>query len=180
MLGVSATPVNDALSRLVGEQFLGLETRKGYYVRDYSCSELVDLMATRAAIEGMAARLACEHASDEDLLGLRSYFAPFEPFASPVDEATTRDYSRADVLFHQRIVALSANALLDDLYTRVGYVMKCNVHGLIRSPDATIGEHRAIVEAMLVRDTVASQHLLTEHVMRSRAVLEAGCSKKSS
>lgn len=171
-LGVSQTPINDALSRLLGEQFIEQETRKGYFVKEFSCGELVDLFATRAAIEGMGARLAVERSSDHELTRLRSFVESFDESIALDDPSA---YSQVDIDFHTYVISLSRNAMLVGIYERYGYMLKANLQGLVRGPSATLPEHRAIIEALIARDGTNAQNLMTEHIMRSREVLRRSC-----
>jgi DNA-binding GntR family transcriptional regulator len=171
-LDVSQTPINDALSRLYGEGYLELEPRKGYAVRHFRCRELVDLFAARAAIEGMAARLAAAEA-DADVTGrLRSFFSRY---GHPVPEADTHEYALEDTRFHEAIIHISGNPILTEQYDRFGYILKSNLRGLVRPPSATLGGHRALIEAIISGDQHSAQSLMTEHIMRSRDVLSERC-----
>lgn len=64
MLGVSQTPINDALSRLAGEKFIEQKSRQGYFVRAFSDAELCALFEVRGGLEGVAIRLCAENAGD--------------------------------------------------------------------------------------------------------------------
>ncbi len=172
LLGVSQTPINDALSRLLGEQFIEQEVRKGYFVKEYSCSELVDLFATRAAIEGMGARLAVERAESEELVRIRTFVESFDEAIAMEDETA---YSQVDIDFHTCIMSLSRNSMLVGIYERYGYMLKANLYGLVRPPADTLPEHRAIIEALISRDGANAQNLMTEHIMRSREILRKNC-----
>ena len=75
---ISLTPINDALNRLVGENYLVQYPRKGFFVKEFSAKELCDLFEIRAGLEGIAIRLCCEKASNEELNELRHTFDIFE------------------------------------------------------------------------------------------------------
>lgn len=171
-LGVSQTPINDALNRLLGEQYLEYETRTGYFIKVFTCKELEDLFATRAGIEGIAVFLCATEAGQSDLTSLGRYF---ESFSLPMSPEETTRYTHVDVQFHTRLVELSGNSMLVDLYERFGYMIKSNMPGLMRSPDETLEEHNQIVDALTKRNGKRAQALMTDHIMKSRVAVRGRC-----
>lgn len=177
-LGVSLTPVNEALARLTGERFVdrrGSGERKdpiGLYVRTLPQDELAHLFAVRAGLEGIAARLCVERAVQggrspgyEDLC---QRFSAFEP---PFDEAKREAYLQEDVRFHEGIIEQSANPVLADIDGNLGCVHRSWIRGLVRSPEETLPEHRAIIAAFRALDADLAQSLLMLHNLRSRDTL---------
>jgi DNA-binding GntR family transcriptional regulator len=164
-LGVSQTPINDALSKLVGEKFIGQISRQGFFVRDYSNYELSYLFEVRASLEGMAIRLCVERADAELLNQLINAFAGF---SFPIPEEQAGDYFRADKLFHENIINFSGNPFLFDLARTSGYLIKSNQKGLVRSPNETWSEHQAVIDAIIGRDAVKAQEHLIRHLLISR------------
>ncbi|MFW5843064.1 MAG: GntR family transcriptional regulator [Spirochaetota bacterium] len=170
MLGVSQTPINDALSRLAGEKFVVQESRRGYFVRSPSTRELVDLFAARAALEGMAARLCAEEAQSEQLEEIASCFADFH---FPLSDEEYERYSVNDKHFHNLIVRCSCNSAIIEMSELFGVIIKSNQLGLVRPPSATIDEHRALIAALRARNPQEAQKVMTEHHLRSRDVLKS-------
>ena len=76
--GISRTPVREAMAQLEREGFVRSVPRRGVYVVRKTKQEVIELIQAWAALESMAARLITEHASDEDIAGLRRMFATFE------------------------------------------------------------------------------------------------------
>ena len=66
-LGVSRTPLREAINRLAMEGFLRIVPRKGVYVIKKSKNEIIEILLVRAALEGMAARLATRHVTEKDI-----------------------------------------------------------------------------------------------------------------
>ena len=77
-LGVSRTPVRQALARLQHEGLVQIMPRRGVLIVRKSKAEITDMIRAWAALESMAARLVCERASDEEISNLRDLFASFE------------------------------------------------------------------------------------------------------
>ncbi len=172
LLGVSQTPINDALNRLAGQRFIEQRTRRGYYVRRYSCKEIIDLFAARGAVEGMATRLAVENASEWEITQLTELFTGFHP---PLTQTEYTEYEKADREFHSSLIRLSGNDMIREMNEEFGYIGKAATKGLIRPPEETITEHRAIIGAIQTRNAKLAADLMVEHHMRTREVLIQTC-----
>ncbi len=183
-LGVSLTPVNEAIARLVGERFIErrVSSRKedeGLFVPKWPEDELVHIFAVRAGLEGIAAMLCVERISSGDSPTLFELICDcFSTMDSPFDEAKTALYLAEDKKFHESIIQCAANPVLTDLDTNIGCVHRSWIKGLIRPPDETLPEHRAIIAAFRARDAATAGRLLMEHNMKSRAVLLKNIERK--
>lgn len=182
-LGVSQTPINEALSRLAAEKFLYQESRRGFYVRAYSDHDFIDLFAVRSAIESMAARLCVEDATDEEIRELSGFF---QSYTLPIRASEQIRYAIEDKVFHARIIRYSHNAAIKDLNENHGYIIKSNQRGLVRPPDETLHEHQALIDALVRRDADAASAAMATHHLKSREVLKqavklsgSGTSEKS-
>ncbi len=111
-LGVSRTPVREALARLEQEGFVRTAPRRGVYVVRKTKKDILEMITVWAALEGMAARLICAHASDREIANLRRLFATFEGghVSARIDE-----YSDTNVRFHQALLGLSDSELINAL-----------------------------------------------------------------
>ncbi len=99
-LGVSRTPVREALARLEQEGFVRTVPRRGDYVVRKTKTEILDMIVVWAALESMAARLVTERASDAEIASLRRMFATFDDgqVRARIDE-----YSDTNARFHQAL-----------------------------------------------------------------------------
>jgi len=175
-LGVSPTPLNDALSRLIGERFVerrhGRREEEGLYVPERPDGELIHIFAVRAGLEGIAARLAVERvvAGDDPraLKALSDCFCGLEP---PFDVEKTERYLAEDKLFHEGIIEAAGNPILTDIDQNLGCVHRSWIHGLVRPPEETLCEHRAIIAAFEALDATLVQGLIIDHNLRSRDAL---------
>lgn len=167
-LGVSPTPVNDALHRLTGEGLVEARFRDGFFVPDYTDEDLADLFAVRAGIEGVAARLCAEEAPPGEIEKL---CALFDPFSRGIPPNGTGEYLRADKAFHAGLLAASGSVRLREVERFFGHVFRSYEHGLVRSPGETLPEHRRIIEALRSRDGREAQAAMSDHLLRSRRAL---------
>ena len=76
-LGVSRTPLREAVKRLVIEGFLRVEPRKGLFIVKKSKLDMIEILLVRSALEGLAARLATKLATKEDIRKMKKIFSPF-------------------------------------------------------------------------------------------------------
>jgi DNA-binding GntR family transcriptional regulator len=124
-LGVSRTPIREAMTLLEQEGFVRTLPRRGIYVVRKSKREIVEMITVMAALESMAARLAAERAADAEIADLRRLMADFRggpdgaaKGADPngVDRGERRaEYSDANIAFHQAIIKMSGCAMLANM-----------------------------------------------------------------
>jgi len=179
-LGVSMTPVNEAVARLVGERFLerrigSARGNDGFFVPVSQRDALVHLFEIRAGIEGIAARLCVERMIDDDSVPevqkLCSFFSGFDFGSRPANSEETKAYTIEDMNFHEAVINFSGNTILADIDRNLGCIHVSKVKGLVRPPEETLSEHLAIIEAFRAKDALLAQSLMTQHHLRSRDVL---------
>src|SRR5215471_4430998 len=108
-LGVSRTPVREAMSQLEQEGFLRTEPRRGVFIVRKTKKQIVEMIEMWAALESMAARLATINASDEDIGALRHMF---DEFVTSAPAEHIHEYSDANIAFHQAIIGLSGSHMM--------------------------------------------------------------------
>src|SRR5216683_1090663 len=110
-LGVSRTPIREAMTLLEQEGFLRTVPRRGIYIVRKTKHEIVEMINMWAALESMAARLATLRATDAEIASLRHMFDHFQN-ATPAEHI--EEYSEANIAFHQAIVQLSKSQIIFD------------------------------------------------------------------
>src|SRR5471030_331002 len=108
-LGVSRTPIREAMTLLEQEGFLRTVPRRGVFIVRKTKKEIIEIIEVCAALESMAARLATIHASDESIGALRHMF---DEFHSSAPSEHLHEYSDANIAFHQAIINLSGSHLM--------------------------------------------------------------------
>ncbi len=163
-LGVSRTPVREALSRLAQEGLVEMIPRRGTFVVRKNKQQILEIISVWAALESMAARLATQVATDEEIGRLRRLFVTFEGSAGP--RAHIDEYSDTNIQFHQRIIALSKSELLkkmaDSLFVHMRAIRARTITERDRA-DRSIIDHLHIIEAIEARDTELAERLVREH-----------------
>ena len=163
-LGVSRTPVREALSRLEQEGLVRTVPRKGAFVVRKTKGEILEIIPVWAALESMAARLATLNARAEEIAQLRSMFMTFE--GPDGARAQIDEYSDTNIRFHQAIIALSKSDLLarmaDPLFVHMSAIRAQTITERDRAARSII-DHMHIIEAIEKRDTELSERLVREH-----------------
>ena len=164
-LGVSRTPVREALARLEQEGFVRTVPRRGVYVVRKTKAEIIEMITVWAALESMAARLICERASDEELAGLRRMFATFENGEA---SASIDEYSDTNIRFHQALLRLSNCDLMTEITENMFIHMRSIRMRTIGEDDRvsrSIIDHMNIIEALEARDTELAGRLARDHTL---------------
>ncbi|GJE54794.1 MULTISPECIES: GntR family transcriptional regulator [Methylobacterium] len=162
-LGVSRTPIREALTVLEQEGFVRNEPRRGVFVVRKTRKEIVGMIQAWAALESMAARLACARASDEDLKCMRTMFPEFFE-GTPADHLA--EYSEANIRFHQKIISLGHCEVIQDLCSNLLMHVKGVRNIALREGDrasTSIAEHIQIIEALEARDADLAERLVRDH-----------------
>lgn len=163
-LGVSRTPVREALNRLASEGFVSLTPNRGFFVRSLSTEGLIDLYEMRSIIECAAFRLMCERATDEQIGRLKAFW-----------EAIVDDYQDhppdiilgEDESFHLLIAELSGNPeivnQLAALNARIRFIRRIQIEHSTHDK-RQVSAHSGIVEAAVNRDANSGVELLRNHI----------------
>jgi DNA-binding GntR family transcriptional regulator len=165
-LGVSRTPVREALARLEQEGFVRTVPRRGVYVVRKSKDEILDMITVWAALEGMAARLITERASDAEIASLRRLFATFDGDAGV--HARIDEYSDTNVRFHQALLGLAKSELIigiaENLFIHMRWIRMRTI-GEDDRVSRSIIDHMNIIEALEARDTALAERLARDHTL---------------
>lgn len=165
-LGISRTPLREALNRLVAEGLLTAREGRGFFCRSLEPGQIVHLYELRQALESESVIRAVERASDEELADLKAHLVEIEP--KYVSTSSAREIVALDEAFHLKIAALSKNAelvrALENLNEQVRYVRWISMRSKI---DLTKSAHEEILNAMLARDVATSVSRMRAHIEKS-------------
>ena len=174
-LGVSRTPIREAMTLLEQEGLLRTVPRRGIFIVRKTKRQIVEMIEMWAAIESMAARLATLHASDADIAGLRKMFDEFRNGA-PADHID--EYSDANIAFHQAIIRLSGSHLMgetiEDLFMHVRAIRRMTIAQSDRAARSIV-DHMRIIEALEARDTELAERLVRQHSLDLARHVEQQC-----
>lgn len=163
-LGVSRTPIREAIRKLELEGLVIMIPRKGAEVAHITEKDMKDVLEVRSALEELAATLACKNVTTEKLNELKAANKVFESAIVSKDVVAIVD---ADVAFHDIIYAMTENARLiqiinnlsEQMYRyRLEYVKDARTHSIL------ISEHNDIIRQLSIRDVDEAKTVIRQHI----------------
>lgn len=165
-LGVSRTPVREAFRQLELEGLITIVPNKGAFVTGITAKDVKDIYMIRSHLEGLCARLACDHITHEQLDELEEtiYLAEFHSNKGHMDQMAELDSRFHEVLYESCDSKMLENLLKD--YHQ--YVMRIRRKTLSSSRgNASNVEHKAIMEAVKNGNKVEAEKLANEHIINA-------------
>jgi DNA-binding GntR family transcriptional regulator len=163
-LGVGRSAVRTALARLEHEGLVEHERHRGARVRLVTAQEAVEILETRAVLEGVAARHAARNASRKDVEQLERIL---EGMRRRVDAGDLLGASDQNAVLHGRILEISAHGTVARLIATLKSQLVRFQYRTILLPgrsEHSFGEHAAIVQAIAVRDSQAAEQAMRTHL----------------
>lgn len=163
-LGVSRTPIREAIRKLELEGLVIMIPRRGAEVAQITLKSLEDVMEVRRALDVLAIELACERMSQEEL---NSLFEACENFNAAVKTKDTRKIAEADVAFHDIIVLSTGNARLIQLVNnlseqmyryRFEYLKDAASHAMLQQ------EHKEMYHSISKKDKITAANVVKKHI----------------
>jgi len=170
---ISRTPLREALKVLAAEGLVELVPRRGARVIELTDADAEQLFPVMAMLEGRCALEATQRASDEDLLHLRRLHDQLERHAADAD---IDGYYRVNHDFHSFVQQLAANRWLDRVSTDLRRFMRLWRGRQLALPgriNASINEHRVLLDAIVQRDAARAERAMHDHLMAQLAALKA-------
>lgn len=170
-LGVSRTPIREAIARLERDGLVVSLPRRGTFMVRKTKAEILEIISVWAALEGVAANMATRNATDEELASMRQLFATFDngnfDNSSEV-KAHIDEYSNTNIEFHKRIIQLSQCKLLTDitdgLFIHMRAIRRKTINERNRAAESII-DHMRIIEALESRNADQAEQLVRAHAM---------------
>ena len=170
VLGMSRTPVREALKRMKAEGYLISKERKGYFVNILTLKEFKDIYEVRIILEGAAAKLA---ANSIDLESLKSFGRQFEQYERAVEKNADRvpetmkgEFVKLGREFHSFIAEAAKNRKLRELITNI-YDQLIITRALTFDIQRDVGEHLSIIKALEERNGEESLRCMEEHLRKA-------------
>ncbi|MEM8820568.1 MAG: GntR family transcriptional regulator [Pseudomonadota bacterium] len=169
-LGISRTPIREAINRLAQEGFVDIQPRRGVFIRRKTLPEVLEMLELWSALESMAARIACQRASDADIVALRTHARHTAEGA----KAELSEYSEANVAFHRAVLALSGNSLMiatgEGLLSHLAAVRRRAMIDPSRTERSVI-DHGGIIAALEARQADLAARRVEAHTARLHSYL---------
>lgn len=165
MLGVSRTPIREAMTLLEQEGFVRSIPRRGIFVIRKTKAEVLEMITVWAALEGMAARLATQVATDAQIGKLHDYV---DVYRDRDPEQHVSEYSDANIAFHKQIIRISGCRLIADmtdaLFIHMRGIRRVTI-GQDHRAQRSVVDHQKIVAALEARDADLAEKLVREHTL---------------
>ena len=173
-LGVSRTPIREALRRLEQERLIA-ESGKGSVVLGITMEDLVDIMEIRQRVEGLAAYHATKNLTEEGRQELQQ-ISQLQDFY--FEKGDAENLRKMDDKFHDAIYQLSKRPVLRDslipLHRKTQRYRRISIEDKARQ-SRSIQEHKAICNAILSGDAELAEKLITEHIERAKKNMIERC-----
>lgn len=168
-LGVSRTPVREALRQLELEGLVSIVPNKGAYVNGITAKDIYDIYVIRSYLEGLCAKWACEHITKEQLEELEEivYLSSFHIQKEHWDQIFELD-NRFHLLLYESCGSKVLEHILADYHHYVERVRKNTLSSQERANKAS-EEHSAILESLKQKDGERAERLANEHIFQSLA-----------
>lgn len=171
-LGVSRTPVREALNRLAKDGFMNFVPNRGFYSRDLTPDGVRELYEVRMVIEQATFRFACLRATDEEIAATTAIWEDVSLHQTP-QQRTAQDWARIagiDERFHMEIARISKNSrlyeMLDSLNSLSRFFRRIDLETPVRRNNA-YQEHVDIIAALRQRDMEKGVALIEQHISLS-------------
>jgi DNA-binding GntR family transcriptional regulator len=168
-LGISRTPLREALKLLASEGLVALLPNRGAQVAPLEAGRLAETLAVMGALEALAGELACLHASTERIAEIRALHEEMVAMHARGDLASYFRYNQA---IHLKIVEASGNATLANAYRQLNAnVLRARYMANLSKErwDEAVREHEQILSALTARDVVGLRRLLQDHLAHKLA-----------
>lgn len=169
-LGVSRTPIREAIRMLELDGLVIMVPRKGAQVAQITEKDLNDVLEVRLGLEELAVKLACERITEAELHSLHQASRSFEKLLE-TETDDLQELAQADVAFHDVIYQATNNERLIQLLNNLREQMyRYRIEYLkdVKSRRSLVEEHDALYERMKKRDLMGAQKMIREHIERQQ------------
>lgn len=170
-MGVSRTPVREAIRKLELEGFVVMIPRRGTYVADISIRDITEIYEIRTCLDVLSAGLAAERITDEELEALNRLLVEIGQY---IAENNMEKIVEADTAFHDILYQASRNERLRSIINNLREQLT-GIRGRSMSYPGrlveTMGEHRALVDSIAARDVERAQNAARVHIENAEHTL---------
>ncbi len=178
-LGVSRTPVREAIRKLELEELVTMIPRKGAHVAELSLKDIMNVLEIRGSLDALATKLASQRMNKTDLKDLNLILNQFEQF---MQKGNMQGLIDKDVEFHELIYRVAKNEKLIHIASN----LKDQIHRFrvvylkdFSSPRELVKEHRDIINALQNKDEEMAEKLAEVHIRNQQMAMTAYFAEKS-
>jgi len=165
-LGISQTPIREAIRQLAGEGIVTIVLNRGAVIRSLSAQDVFEIYSLRSSLEGLAIRLAVQNATMNDIKHLEAFYREME---RKLDDDSIESLSEDSSYIHRYILKLSKHELLEFTFQPVSFRITWvnRILGRSYSKRQEVEEHRELIEALQKRDPDEAERIMRAHIHRS-------------
>lgn len=165
-LGVSQTPIREAIRQLAGEGIVTLVPKKGPVINTLSERDVFEHYSFRSVLEGMAIRLAVQNASNKDIKHLEQFYADMK---KKLDDDTIESLQQDSGYIHHYIYMLSKHSVLVSMLHIISFRNQLvnRIVGRKFSKEKEVSEHGELIEALKQGDPDHAEKVMREHIRRA-------------
>ncbi len=178
-MGVSRTPVREAIRKLELEGFVNMVPRKGAEVAKLSVKDIMDVLEVRASLDGLATSLAASRITDEEIKELKHVLTQFENY---VEKDNLQGVIKKDIEFHEVIYNASKNdkliQILNNLREQV-YRFRVIYLKDFSSTKEVVKEHSEIYDAIINKDSIGAREAAERHIRNQELMITDAIKKNN-
>ncbi|SDE10558.1 DNA-binding transcriptional regulator, GntR family [Paenibacillus sp. UNCCL117] len=165
-LGISQTPVREAMHILSGEGVVTIVPNKGPVVNELQRSDVYEIYSLRAAIEGLAIRIATQIAPQEAIEELERFYLQMK---EKLKDDSIASLLKDSLFIHQSIIRLSAHARLIHTYESISFQISLvnRILGSESTKEKEVEQHLELIEALKQRNPDHAEKVMRKHIYRS-------------
>ncbi len=167
-LGISRTPVRQALERLVQEGLVRADPRRGFWTRTFTAQDIHEIYDLRGALEVLALRLAAPHLSHEDL---KAHLEELHAVKAELDTHPVLHFLQVDIRFHMLITRASGNGrLIHSLSLLRSQICMFQMQDTLypRRMEIALHDHEKVLQALLAGNVEEAADYLAKHIRNAK------------
>jgi DNA-binding GntR family transcriptional regulator len=179
-IGVSRTPVREALRRLEGDYFVAIRANRGARVIGWDAGDVEDLFQLRAIVEGFAARCAAERADIDEIMAMRQEIAAIDKALTGRAKPDIDRFLAANSRFHQHLSGATKNTRLSEIIKSLvaqAVVVRTAKRYTIEELQRSNFHHREMVDAIEARDGALAETIMKTHILAAGKAFKAAPKK---
>jgi DNA-binding GntR family transcriptional regulator len=165
MLGMSKIPIIQALTLLQNERLIEYFPRRGFFVRELSNKEFVEILDIRGKLESLAVKTIIKNLNNHFKDKLVDLLKKFEFYSGIQDQ---KKYFELDKKFHYLLIEASNNYYLININNTFNILLLCYTRGFRTKIEVSIEHHRRIIDAIINKETEKAVSLIKEHTERKK------------
>lgn len=168
-LGISRTPIREALQQLHKERFIHIYPRKGTVVSSISLELINEVYEMRESLEPYVARLVCPKLPEEWLLDMRQKFSVEPKVDTPVERKIY--YTDLDAELHKKVIFTHQNTFIHNIMKNIfdhDQRIRLTTSTVNEKHNSSIDEHLEIIDAFLKKDEAEVEEKMKKHIISSR------------